>query len=219
MNKMSIYTQFASFAEETKNYNSNKHSIVENVMAYFGLEYCEHEHLPVQNHEKNLKDLKSFILNKATDEQLNWLNNVVIHYNPYKNAIFSDVFVGVVMNKDKLSDCNEIQDAISSAIENTNNSEYASNKSYHVDDMTSEIFENIKCSKFCIFDLTTQNSGVYYEAGYAKAIGKMVILTVRAEEVENLHFDINHQRCILWNDYKELEQELIRTIRDNNLDK
>jgi hypothetical protein len=66
MNKLSIYTQFAEYAEKNQSPNNN-HSVVENVLAYFGQDYTESEFIADQNHKKNLSILKTFILNKATD--------------------------------------------------------------------------------------------------------------------------------------------------------
>ena len=75
---------------------------------------------------------------------------------------------------------------------------------HHVNPIDEEIITEIKSSLFLIADLTGHRGGVYYEAGFAKAIGLPVIYTCRSDEWEKRHFDIEHYPCIEWND-DELE--------------
>jgi nucleoside 2-deoxyribosyltransferase len=53
-----------------------------------------------------------------------------------------------------------------------------------------------------VADLTTQNNGVYYEAGYARGLNIPVVLTCKKDE--SRHFDISQVNTILWNDEDEL---------------
>ena len=216
MNRLSLFTQFASFAEHQSDYNTGHFCSIEKVLAYFGLDYTTNG-MPHSVHEHNLMLLKEYLLNHATDEQLNWLKRNFINPDIYENATTDEVFVGLVMNKDKMPDCEDVQNSISRAIKDTNNYGYACNKSNHIGDMTVEIFDNIRACKFAVFDFSTQNAGVYYEAGYAKAIGKQVIFTCRKKEVSELHFDVNHLRVLLWEDYDDLYCQLVKSIVANNL--
>ena len=218
MNRLSIYTQFAHITEGTTEYNTKHFCDIENVLAYFGVEYVT-ENSQHKTHEQNLIILKNYILHDATDEQINWLIKTFISPDIFENSTTDEVFVGMVMNKSKMEDCEEVQATISKAITDTGNYGYACNKSNHIGDMTVEIFDNIRACKFAIFDFTTQNAGAYYEAGYAKAIGKQVIFTCRKSETNMLHFDINHLRVILWEDYDDLYNQLVTTITRNNLGK
>ena len=216
MNRNSIYTQFAQFAERSDKYSFEKHSIVEQVMAYFGLNYKE-KGIATTLHEENLQILKKYIIEQASEEQLTWLNQEIINHNPYKNACSNDVFLGMVMDEGKLADCNKIQTAIETAIKNTNNFVYASNNDLKTGNITDRIFDAILSCKFSIFDFTSQNSGVYFEAGYALAKGKTVLLTCKKNDYCNLHFDVNHIRFILWKDYDDLKNQLEEAICQNNL--
>ena len=58
----------------------------------------------------------------------------------------------------------------------------------------------IKNSKFVIADLTHDNNGVYWEAGYADALEKPVLYICEKEKFKKLktHFDTNHCTTVLW---------------------
>lgn len=75
----------------------------------------------------------------------------------------------------------------------------------------------IQTSDFLIADLTHDNLGAYWEAGYAEGLGKPVIYTCEKAkfELDKTHFDTNHHLTIVWD--KEAPQaagdELKATIR------
>lgn len=78
----------------------------------------------------------------------------------------------------------------------------------------------IQTSRFLIADLTHENGGAYWEAGYAEGLGRPVIYTCEEEKFEKLktHFDTNHHLTIKWNtgDTDKLAravEELKATIR------
>jgi hypothetical protein len=58
----------------------------------------------------------------------------------------------------------------------------------------------IQSSDFLIADLTHENAGAYWEAGYAEGLGKPVIYTCeqRKFETAKTHFDTNHHLTVLW---------------------
>jgi len=75
----------------------------------------------------------------------------------------------------------------------------------------------IRNSRFLISDLTHENRGAYWEAGYAEGLGKPVIYTCSKEKFNNdkPHFDINRHLTIIW-DEKEIQtamKSLKATIR------
>jgi hypothetical protein len=65
-------------------------------------------------------------------------------------------------------------------------------------DITDEIIAGIKNSRFIVADLTGYRGGVYYEAGFARGLGKEVILTCRKDWFDGkegkpaVHFDVQH---------------------------
>jgi nucleoside 2-deoxyribosyltransferase len=59
----------------------------------------------------------------------------------------------------------------------------------------------IQASDFVVADLSHDNLGAYWEAGYAEGLGKPVIYTCEKSKFElaKTHFDTNHHLTILWN--------------------
>ncbi|RLB07287.1 MAG: hypothetical protein DRG59_06600 [Deltaproteobacteria bacterium] len=75
----------------------------------------------------------------------------------------------------------------------------------------------IQNSDFLIADLTHDNLGSYWEAGYAEGLRKPVIYTCEKEkfEKEKTHFDTNHHLTIIWdkNNPDTAGERLKATIR------
>lgn len=75
----------------------------------------------------------------------------------------------------------------------------------------------IRASDFVIADLTHDNLGAYWEAGYAEGLGKPVIYTCERSKFEasRTHFDTNHHLTIVWDATAptEVAQQLVATIR------
>lgn len=59
----------------------------------------------------------------------------------------------------------------------------------------------IRASDFLVADLTHDNLGAYWEAGFAEGLGKPVIYTCERSKFEatKTHFDTNHHLTIVWN--------------------
>jgi len=77
--------------------------------------------------------------------------------------------------------------------------------------------EKIRDSAFVIADLTHDNYGAYWEAGYAEGLGKPVIYLCEKTKFDNAktHFDTNHCTTVLWSeeDSEVSSAELIATLR------
>ncbi len=61
-------------------------------------------------------------------------------------------------------------------------------------------------SRFVIADLTDENRGAYWEAGYAEGLGKPVIYTCHKGYFDakgGTHFDTNHRQTVLWESTNE----------------
>lgn len=76
----------------------------------------------------------------------------------------------------------------------------------------------IQASDFLIADLTHDNNGAYWEAGYAEGMGKPVIYTCEKQKFESdktTHFDTNHHLTVLWDeaDLPMAGEQLKATIR------
>ena len=75
----------------------------------------------------------------------------------------------------------------------------------------------IRDAAFVIADLTHDNPGAYWEAGYAEGLGKPVVYICEKKkfEAKRTHFDTNHCTTVPWsrdND-DDFRQELIATLR------
>lgn len=77
--------------------------------------------------------------------------------------------------------------------------------------------EQIRDSAFVIADLTHDNLGAYWEAGYAEGLGKPVIYICEKEKFEKTktHFDTNHCTTVMWSSEspENFQKELVATIR------
>lgn len=85
----------------------------------------------------------------------------------------------------------------------------------HNNQIVPEILFEISRSKFVVVDVTYPNYGAYYEAGYAEALGKEVIICCRDTEFNGNskpHFDIAQKSSIVWKDEADLESRLYKRI-------
>jgi hypothetical protein len=90
----------------------------------------------------------------------------------------------------------------------------------HNNEITDEIIAGIRGSRFVVADLTGYLGGVYYEAGFARGLGREVILTCHKDwfdgdpkENRKVHFDLDHRNIIVWDDAEALKQAIINRIR------
>ena len=81
----------------------------------------------------------------------------------------------------------------------------------HNNQIVPEIYKEISDSEFVIADLTGQRGGVYYEAGYAVAKDKNLILCCK--KGENPHFDVAQINTIFWENEQDLKERLIKRIK------
>lgn len=105
----------------------------------------------------------------------------------------------------------EARNAIADAIKGCGYEPMLIDNKEHNNQIVPEIYKEISDSIFVIADLTGQRGGVYYEAGYAMAKGKDLILCCR--DGENLHFDVAQINTIFWKDEQNLKEKLIRRIK------
>ena len=84
------------------------------------------------------------------------------------------------------------------------------------------VIDNIMCVRirdatFVIVDLTHDNRGAYWEAGYAEGMGKPVIYICEKAKFDKMksHFDTSHCTTVLWSkdDPERFSQELVATIQ------
>ena len=75
----------------------------------------------------------------------------------------------------------------------------------------------IRNARLVLADLTNDNSGAYWEAGYAEGLGKPVIYLCERKHFEKFktHFDTNHHTTIIWDEdnLDDAVEKLKATIR------
>lgn len=77
-----------------------------------------------------------------------------------------------------------------------------------------EIIAEIRRAKFMIADCSEYRTGVFFEAGFAKGLGREVIFTVRKEDVDKLkeHFDTRQYNHIVYDSPEDLRKKLYNRI-------
>ena len=77
-----------------------------------------------------------------------------------------------------------------------------------------EIIAEIKRTKFMIADFSGMRSGVFFEAGFAKGLGREVIFTVREDDINGLkeHFDTRQYNHIVYDSPEDLRKKLYNRI-------
>ena len=223
MNAEMIFNEFAKYAEsDDKYYTFGKHGVIEDVLAWFNIPSQVFLGSSAVVHATNLSKLHKFMVTTATDDQLKMIANLCKkRVAPPVVDCLEDVaglvFVSMPMNVKKCDCVSDIRKGIENALEQTGNTPYFLDKDAHSENIYNVMLEKIYNCKFLVADLTSQNQGVYYEAGYAKALGKTVILTCRDMDFANRHFDIQQIQTICWHDKTDLAQQLMKQIINLNL--
>jgi len=122
-----------------------------------------------------------------------------------------EAFAFVVMKFDD----QELEDAYELAIEPAINA--AGLKTVRVDKVsiegtiTDEIVRLIKMCSLVVADLTGERPNCYYEVGFAHALGRPMILSIK--KGEKIHFDLVTRQFLIWNNIRELKNELELRIK------
>jgi len=91
------------------------------------------------------------------------------------------------------------EDIIKPAIEDANLTPYRIDEDHSVSVPIDAIHQEIEEASACVADITTNNPNVWYELGYALALGKPTVL-IKSENRQDYPFDIQHRKVI---QYKE----------------
>ena len=83
----------------------------------------------------------------------------------------------------------------------------------HNDNIVDKIIAEIRTCQFMVADFTGHKAGVYFEAGFARGLGRPVIWTCREDDFENRHFDTAQFSHIVWKDPGDLRMRLADRIK------
>jgi len=132
-----------------------------------------------------------------------WIEIEKTIQNPNKKQVF------IAM---KFKDMDNIYNAIYRAVDDARFIPLRIDKKEHINQITNEIQYEISQSGLIVADVTGQNQGVYFEAGYAIGLNIPVIWTCNNEEKEKIHFDTRQYNTILWKDENDLYEQLRNRI-------
>ncbi len=123
-------------------------------------------------------------------------------------------FIAMAFSKDYEEICEE---AIKPACKRCGFEAQKVDDEHYNGNIVDKIIVEIKRSKFVIADYTHDNSGAYYEAGYADGMGLKVIECCEKswfDEPDNkVHLDKRNNNLILYENYVHLEDQLVERIR------
>ena len=223
MNAEMVFNAFAKYAEsDEKYYVFGRHGIIEDVLAFIGLPSKKFIGAPSRVHADNLETLHKFLVTYASVEQLAYIHKLTEGKERIPEIVVpveatDKVFISMPMNRDKCMFVDDIREGVKKAIERTGNIPYFLDKDSHNDNIYVKMLSEITSCKFLVADLTSQNNGVYYAAGYAKALGKTVILTCHEGEFSSRHFDVQQIQTIKWSSSGDLADKLNEQIMLSNL--
>jgi Nucleoside 2-deoxyribosyltransferase len=83
----------------------------------------------------------------------------------------------------------------------------------HNEQIDAHIVAELRRCRFVVADVTFASPGVYFEAGYALALGRPVIWTCREDRGKSdMHFDTRQYNHILWKSQEDLADQLYYRI-------
>ena len=89
----------------------------------------------------------------------------------------------------------------------------------HNNQITDEIMAGIRGAEFMVAYFTGHRAGVYYEAGFARGLGREVIYCCREDAFKERHFDTSVINHVVWTDPADLRKKLADRIRATILPK
>ncbi|MDD5017630.1 MAG: hypothetical protein PHO15_05985 [Eubacteriales bacterium] len=162
--------------------------------------------------EKASPDGPTFVIDYKGWQRIDELNKLNAKHNQGFIAMrFSD-------------DLKPVKDAIISAINDAGYHAQIMDNLEHNGQIVPEMLYQIRMSDFLVADLTGNRGGVYFEAGYALALNKEVILTVNKnildaenhlpekEKNNSPHFDVAQYKQIRYDSPDDLKNQLYKRI-------
>ena len=113
---------------------------------------------------------------------------VAMSFDPGLNSVFSD--------------------GIALAISDAGYDPFRIDRVHHNEKICDRIVAEIRRTRFLVADVTMQRQGVYFEAGFAMALGLPVIWCCHKDDLKNVHFDTRQYNHIVWSEPADLRRQL-----------
>lgn len=163
--------------------------------------------LPIVVDDSQIPDV---LINSDT-KIFNFKNEFDEPFNQLSQYITENRRVFIIM---KMSD-NDLElvyrDAMIPAIEDSKYTKLRIDDYKDSEKISPKILKAIRGSDIILCDLTGERPNCYYEAGYAEALGKVVILT--AKKGTEVHFDLKDNQFIFWENANDLRVRLTERFK------
>jgi nucleoside 2-deoxyribosyltransferase len=80
------------------------------------------------------------------------------------------------------------------------------------EDICDRMLAEIRKAHIVVADFTEHKHGVYFEAGFARALGREVFWTCRDDHMAATHFDTDHYQHVVWSTPADLRAKLSEKI-------
>jgi nucleoside 2-deoxyribosyltransferase len=85
----------------------------------------------------------------------------------------------------------------------------------HSENINDKIIADIRRAEFVVADFSFHPAGVYFEAGFALGLHRLVVWTCRQDEfkTDKVHFDTRPYNHIVWETEADLREKLTARVR------
>lgn len=85
------------------------------------------------------------------------------------------------------------------------------------DDIVNWVKDRIATADLIVADLTGSNANVYLEVGYAWGLNRRTLLLTQS--TDDLRFDVRNHKCLVYKNIRELEKQLVSTLKSLKVDR
>jgi hypothetical protein len=190
-------------------YSNQLSSIIQTAIQNDFIKFKPHEYLygfdEIELTYKGLQRAESLVSEKVESNQI----FIAFKFNDPDSGVFRKEFEESIKQACETASNNIIKAIILPDVE-------------YNDGISDRIKYEIRRSKAVIADYTYESPNVYFEAGYADALGIPIIRCCNKEwadkykggEEKAVHFDERHNNLIFWNDYDELKIRVENRIKN-----